>query len=49
MISAPYAPGFGRGIRWNDPAVGIAWPVTPSLVSARDAAYPLLGSAGGEG
>jgi len=47
MISTPYAPGFGRGIRWNDPAVGIAWPVTPSVVSARDAAFPLLGPAGG--
>jgi dTDP-4-dehydrorhamnose 3,5-epimerase len=43
MISAPYAPGFERGVRWNDPAIGIAWPAQPSVVSARDAAYPLLG------
>jgi dTDP-4-dehydrorhamnose 3,5-epimerase len=43
MISAPYAPGFERGVRWNDPAIGIAWPAAPSVVSARDAAYPLLG------
>ncbi len=42
MISTPYMPGFGRGVRWNDPAVGIVWPVTPSVISARDAAYPLL-------
>jgi dTDP-4-dehydrorhamnose 3,5-epimerase len=42
MISAPYAPGFERGIRWNDPAIGISWPTAPSVVSARDAAYPLL-------
>jgi dTDP-4-dehydrorhamnose 3,5-epimerase len=42
MISTPYAPGAGRGIRWNDPAVGIEWPVTPTVVSARDAAYPLI-------
>jgi dTDP-4-dehydrorhamnose 3,5-epimerase len=44
MISVPYVPGFERGIRWNDPAVGIAWPSAPSVVSARDAAYPLLGA-----
>jgi len=44
MISVPYAPGFERGIRWNDPAIGISWPTPPSVVSARDAAYPLLGA-----
>jgi dTDP-4-dehydrorhamnose 3,5-epimerase len=42
MISVPYVPGFDRGVRWNDPAIGIAWPLDPSVVSARDAAYPLL-------
>ena len=44
MISVPYAPGFERGLRWNDPAIGISWPTSPSVVSARDAAYPLLGT-----
>jgi dTDP-4-dehydrorhamnose 3,5-epimerase len=43
MISVPYVPGFERGVRWNDPAIGISWPTAPSVVSARDAAYPLLG------
>jgi dTDP-4-dehydrorhamnose 3,5-epimerase len=43
MISVPYAPGFERGLRWNDPAIGVLWPTAPSVVSARDAAYPLLG------
>jgi dTDP-4-dehydrorhamnose 3,5-epimerase len=42
MISVPYAPGFERGVRWNDPLLGISWPMPPTLVSARDAAYPLL-------
>jgi dTDP-4-dehydrorhamnose 3,5-epimerase len=42
MISVPYAAGFERGVRWNDPAIGISWPTAPSLVSARDSAYPLL-------
>lgn len=44
MISVPFAPGFERGLRWNDPAIGISWPTAPSVVSARDAAYPLLGT-----
>jgi dTDP-4-dehydrorhamnose 3,5-epimerase len=44
MISVPYVPGFERGVRWNDPAIGISWPTAPTVVSARDAAYPLLGA-----
>jgi dTDP-4-dehydrorhamnose 3,5-epimerase len=44
MISVPYVAGCERGVRWNDPAIGISWPMAPSVVSARDAAYPLLGA-----
>jgi len=42
--SAYYAPQAERGIRWNDPAIGIEWPVldiAPRL-SAKDAVAPLL-------
>lgn len=42
MISTPFAPGFGRGIRWNDPAVAIQWPLEPIVISQRDASYPSL-------
>jgi dTDP-4-dehydrorhamnose 3,5-epimerase len=42
MISVPYAPAQARGFRWSDPAFGIQWPLTPSVISPRDAAYPLL-------
>jgi dTDP-4-dehydrorhamnose 3,5-epimerase len=45
MISIAYAPGFARGIRWNDPAVGIEWPAMPKVLSDRDAGYPLLDAA----
>ena len=34
-----------RGLRWNDPAVGIEWPLIPgveTLLSAKDAKAPLL-------
>ncbi len=37
-----YAPDKERGILWSDPAVGIAWPEGPRIVSARDDAAPLL-------
>ncbi|UPT75662.1 MAG: dTDP-4-dehydrorhamnose 3,5-epimerase [Elusimicrobiota bacterium] len=36
------------GIRWNDPALGISWPVSAAeaVVTAKDAALPLLKDAG---
>jgi dTDP-4-dehydrorhamnose 3,5-epimerase len=42
MISVPHAPEHGQGFRWSDPAFGIEWPLAPSVISPRDAAYPLL-------
>jgi dTDP-4-dehydrorhamnose 3,5-epimerase len=42
MMSVPYAPGFARGVRWNDPAIGIDWPLEPMHMTDRDAAHPLL-------
>jgi dTDP-4-dehydrorhamnose 3,5-epimerase len=30
------------GLRWNDPEVGIAWPIEAPRLAARDAGYPLL-------
>ena len=35
-----FEPGFGKGVRWNDPAFGIEWPVQPAVISGRDANYP---------
>ena len=35
-----YDPQFERGIRWNDPAFGIAWPDARPTINARDASYP---------
>jgi dTDP-4-dehydrorhamnose 3,5-epimerase len=38
-MSAHYDPAFERGIRWNDPAIGIEWPLDGApIVSAKDAA-----------
>jgi dTDP-4-dehydrorhamnose 3,5-epimerase len=43
MISVAHAPTFSRGVRWDDPAFAIEWPLTPVVISDRDAGYPLLG------
>jgi dTDP-4-dehydrorhamnose 3,5-epimerase len=42
-----YAPDAERSIRWDDPAIAIAWPAVdgPPLLSPRDAAAPLLADA----
>jgi dTDP-4-dehydrorhamnose 3,5-epimerase len=41
-ISAFHEPAAARGLRWNDPALGIVWPREPARISERDAQYPLL-------
>jgi dTDP-4-dehydrorhamnose 3,5-epimerase len=40
--SAEYSPEHEAGIIWNDPAVGITWPVSNPLVSDRDKRWPGL-------
>jgi len=37
-----YDPRDDRGIRWNDPDIGIAWPIDAPVLSAKDAAQPFL-------
>jgi len=40
LMGARYVPDLARGVRWDDPAFGIHWPVTPATIAPRDAAYP---------
>jgi dTDP-4-dehydrorhamnose 3,5-epimerase len=44
--TATYAPQWDRGVRWDDPAIGVRWPLVgaPQL-SAKDQALPLLNDA----
>jgi dTDP-4-dehydrorhamnose 3,5-epimerase len=37
-----YSPPDERGLAWDDPDVGIEWPVTDPLVSERDTRHPRL-------
>jgi dTDP-4-dehydrorhamnose 3,5-epimerase len=45
--TAEYSKPHERGIRWNDPAIGIRWPAEMShpIVSEKDQAHPLLKNA----
>ena len=40
QIAPAYSPGREAGVRWDDPAFGIAWPRPPAVISDRDAGYP---------
>jgi dTDP-4-dehydrorhamnose 3,5-epimerase len=44
QMSQFFEASAASGLRWNDPAFGIAWPHPPALISARDAEYPLWGN-----
>jgi dTDP-4-dehydrorhamnose 3,5-epimerase len=43
-VTNPYAPELDRGIRWNDPTLGIDWriPEGEALLSQKDQVQPLL-------
>ncbi len=36
QISEFYHPESSRGVRWNDPAFGITWPISEPILSERD-------------
>ena len=35
-------PALADGVRWDDPALGLGWPLPDPILSPRDAAYPDL-------
>lgn len=37
-----YHPEADRGVRWDDPRIGIAWPIAGPAVSEKDGRAPLL-------
>ena len=44
LLSQSYEPRSARGIRWNDPAFDIRWPMDVTCVSHRDQTHPLFDS-----
>lgn len=45
LMSETYHPESARGLRWDDPRIGIAWPRSDPVLSDKDRSYPLLGDA----
>jgi len=44
FVSSAYAPAHQRGVRWDDPAFGVIWPLgAPTMIHPRDAGYPDFG------
>jgi dTDP-4-dehydrorhamnose 3,5-epimerase len=42
QVSETYYQESARGLRWDDPRLGIGWPLPVSLISERDRAFELL-------
>ena len=40
QISVAHEPASATGVRWNDPAFNIEWPIDQPRLSERDAAFP---------
>ena len=46
QMSEYFHPESAAGVRWNDPAFAIQWPLASPTVSERDRGYPAFSSAG---
>jgi dTDP-4-dehydrorhamnose 3,5-epimerase len=42
MTSAYFAPDAAKGVRFDDPAFGIQWPLAPTAISDQDRNWPLV-------
>jgi len=42
LISEPYVPDSARGVRFDDPALGIPWPEQPRVMSDKDRSWTWL-------
>jgi dTDP-4-dehydrorhamnose 3,5-epimerase len=40
LTTAFYSKEHERGIRWNDPAFGVTWPILPAVISEKDRTFP---------
>jgi dTDP-4-dehydrorhamnose 3,5-epimerase len=41
-VTAPYSGPHDGGVLWNDPAIGIVWPLSDPILSDKDLVQPLL-------
>lgn len=40
QVSEFYAPGAENGLRYDDPAIGIEWPIPATVISQKDQSWP---------
>lgn len=43
MTSQYFTPSAATGVRFDDPAFGVDWPLTPTSISEQDLNWPLIG------
>lgn len=42
LVSEFYTPGAEAGLRYDDPKIGISWPIEPIIISDKDSSWPYL-------
>lgn len=42
QVSGAYSPQHERGLRYDDPALNLPWPLPVSVISDKDSSWPLL-------
>ncbi|NIC04410.1 dTDP-4-dehydrorhamnose 3,5-epimerase [Billgrantia bachuensis] len=42
LVTAPYTPSSEDGLRYDDEVLGIEWPLPVSVISDKDAGWPLM-------
>jgi dTDP-4-dehydrorhamnose 3,5-epimerase len=40
QVGTPYTPGSERGIRYDDPALHLSWPMPVAVISSKDRSWP---------
>jgi dTDP-4-dehydrorhamnose 3,5-epimerase len=48
QISRRHDPARARGVRWDDPALGIEWPAPPVVIASRDRSFADLDATDGD-
>ena len=43
LMTGEFSPEHDGGVRWNDPEIGVEWPIEEPILSPRDQELPLLG------
>jgi dTDP-4-dehydrorhamnose 3,5-epimerase len=44
VMGGYYTPGYEQGVRHDDPAVGIQWPLQVTVIDDKDQRWPLIGA-----